>query len=256
MCPVRVLTDGVCSLGARVSKRIDELTQGICGTGDHPLVPVLRRWCEDSRPVLAFFEAHASKIRKKARLAVSTNELADLLAELAVAALLARDRRFTVLYEPQRTAGVRSPDFGVTFKTNVTLNVEVTRLRHPESGGLDPAETAFRLARMLCDKIGQCPPGAVNVLAVVLPAGTARDGLVPTAVRLLERVAQGEVASPSPELRPESVRAFLRGRGRLSAVALCSLTEDWEASAVRVWPNPGAKHPLPAEIGRYLAQVT
>ncbi|MEF2277279.1 hypothetical protein V3W47_03145 [Deinococcus sp. YIM 134068] len=236
--------------------QIDELVREVCGADDHPLAPVLRRWCGDSRPFLAFVEAHASKLRKKARLVASPNEFADLLAELAVASLLARDRRFTVLYEPGRAAGVRSPDFGVTFRTNVALNVEVTRLRHPELTGMAPSETALRLARVLCDKIGQCPPGAVNLLAVVLPPGAASDGLVPTAVRLLERLSQSEVGRPSPELRLEDVRAFLRGRQRLSAVALCSFTGEWEPSTVRLWLNPQAKHPLPAEVGRYLVRGT
>lgn len=235
-----------------MSKRIDELVQGVCGGEGHPLAPALRRWCQDSRPFLAFAEAHAGKLRKKARLSLSVDESADLLAELAVAALLVADRRFTVLYEPQRAAGVRSPDFGVVFKTHVPFNVEVTRLRQTDPAG--PTETAFKLARVLGDKIEQCPPGAVNLLAVVLPSPVASEGLVPTAVRLLERFSQSETRPP-PEVRPEGVRAFVRGRQRLSAVALCSFTAEWEPSVVRLWLNPGTRHPLPAEVGRYLVRT-
>ena len=63
-----------------MTKRIDELVENICGSADHPIAPFLRRWCDESRPFLAFAEAHASKIRKKARLAALDDALAALAA--------------------------------------------------------------------------------------------------------------------------------------------------------------------------------
>lgn len=238
-----------------MTKRINELVQSICGVSDHPLAPFLRQWCDESRPFIAFAQTHASKIRKKARLAPLDDELTDLLAELAVAAFLVRDRRFTVLYEPYRATGLRGPDFQVVFKTHASFHVEVTRLRLLDPAGDNPAGAALKLARVLCDKIGQLPAGMTNLLAVVIPPGAESDALTPTAVRLLDSYPQREVSLPSPELRPEGVRVYLRQRQRLSAIALCSFTTAWRPLIVKLWLNPQAKHPLHPEVTRYLIQT-
>ena len=229
-----------------MTKRTEELVQSICGAADHPLAPHLRAWCRESRPFVAFLKAHLGKVRKKARLAPSGDALGDLLAELAVAALWVHDRRFAVLYEPQHTSARRGPDFQVTFRSHHSLYVEVTRLRLPLD---DVPGAALKLARVLGDKIGQCLPGAANVLAVVVPPGAHGGDLVPAAVRLLDR------ASESLALPPETVRAFLRWRGRLSAVALCAQTEDRRIREVSLWRNPGAKHPLHPDVVRHLTQA-
>lgn len=238
-----------------MTKRIEDLVQSLCGAADHPLAPVLRGWCAASRPFAAFAETHATKIRKKVRLAAHGDERDDLLAELAVAAFLLRDRRFSVRYEPQRATGQRGPDFGVTFRTHTLFHVEVTRLRLSDPAGEDRAGTALRLARAVGDKLGQCPAGGANLLAVVVPPGAEDGALVPAAVRLLEAPSQRETNPPSPGLRPEDVRAYLRGRSRLSAVALCSLTEAGPPLTVRLWNNPQARHPLPPEVARFLVQT-
>ncbi|BDP41123.1 hypothetical protein DAETH_10920 [Deinococcus aetherius] len=231
-----------------MTKRIDELVGLICGGEGHPLAPILRGWCESSRPWLAFAEAHAAKIRKKVRHASSGEDLGDLIAELAVAALLVRDRRFSVAYEPHRATGERGPDFGVTFRAHIPFFVEVARLRLPGGTGDDLA--ALRLARVVGDKIEQLPPGAANLLAVALPPGAAGDDLMPAALRRLDGPPGQEEGSPFP-----GVRAYARGRHRLSAVALCSLTPGGQLVDVRLWLHPQARHPLHPEVARYLARV-
>lgn len=232
--------------------RIDDLVALVCGGDGHPLAPLLRGWGQTSRPWLAFAEAHAAKIRKKARLASSEGELHDLIAELAVAALLVRDRRFSVVYEPHRASGGRGPDLGVTFRTHTPFHVEVTRLR--PSGG-EEGRTALRLARVVGDKIGQLPPGAANLLAVALPPDMAADDPLPAALRLLSRSTGPEGDPASPGVRPEDARAYARGHGRLSAVALCSLTPIGRPVEVRLWLNPQARHPLHPEVARFLTQA-
>lgn len=242
------------SLPGRMTKHVDELVESICGASDHPLAPFLRQWCNDSRPFIAFAETHASKIRKKVRLAPLDDERADLLAELAVAAFLARDRRFTVRYEPYRATGLRGPDFQVLYKTHSSFHVEVTRLRLLDLAGDDLAGAALKLARVLCDKIGQFPPGVMNLLAVVIPPGAQSDALVPTAIRLLDGYPQRETSLLPPELRLEGVRAYLRYRQRLSAIALCSFTNAWRPLNVKLWLNPQAKHPLHPDVTKYLVR--
>jgi len=233
-----------------MSRRLDDLVADLCGTAEHPLAPLLRRWCQESPPFLNFAQAHAAKIRKKVRLASSPDEQGDLRAELAVAVLLVRDRRSAVRYEPPHPAGQRGPDFEVTFKGHTTWRAEVTRLRLPENGEDDAegAEAARRVARVLHDKIGQCLPGGANLLAVALPSGAARSDLVPAALRLLDSPAP-------PRLRPEAVRDFLRHRQRLSAVALCAFSPGGEPLTLHLWTNPQAKHPLPAEIVQSLVRA-
>lgn len=228
-----------------MTRRVESLVEGICGSADHPLAPALRRWAGTSRPFLAFAEAHASKIRKKARLAASEGEVGDLLAELAVAALLLRGPQFTVLYEPGRAAGGRSPDFEVTLKGHTTFHVEVTRLRRPDPEDGDAQGQARRLARVLGDKVGQFPAGGANLLAAAVPPGTVDGAVIPAAVRLLG-------GPPVPGLRPEAARAFERGRARLSAVLLCALTPDGDLPEWALWLHPGARHPLPPELTRAL----
>ncbi len=235
-----------------MTKRTDDLVDTICGAAEHPLAPLLREWCGESRLFLEFAEANATKIRKKARLALSNGTLAELLAELAVAACLARDRRFTLRYEPHHATGQRAPDFEVLFRAHPGLFVEVTRLRLGDSAGDDLAHAALRLARALLDKIGQLQPGAANLLAAIVPPGAAGDALAPAAIRLLGSYEAGLTA---PELRPDDVRAFVRQRQRLSAIALCSFSGAWRPLGMRLWHNPQAKHPLDPEIAKYLAQV-
>ncbi|GAA5532477.1 hypothetical protein [Deinococcus aluminii] len=236
-----------------MTKRIDDLVQNVLGGADHPLAPFLRSQCHESRLFLTFAETYATKIRKKARLAPLADELADLFAELAVAAFLVRDRRSTVRYEPYRATGQRGPDFQVAFKGHSPLHVDVTRLRLLAYD--DPPRAAFKLARVVCDKIGQFPPGAMNLLAVVVPPGAESDALAPAALRLLDREPRREGSLPSPELPPEGVRAYCRQRQRLSAVALCSFGPDGRPLSVRLWPNPQAKHPLPPDVIKYLADT-
>ncbi|MDQ3397438.1 MAG: hypothetical protein M3511_06635 [Deinococcota bacterium] len=239
-----------------MTKRTDDLVQRICGTTDHPLAPFLHRWCEESRPFTAFAETHATKLRKKARLASPGGALNDLLAELATAAFLVRDRRFTLQYEPYRATGLRGPDFQVIFKTHTSFHVEVTRLRLLNLGGDDLAGAALKLARVVCDKIGQFPPGVMNLLAVVVPPGVERDTFIPSTIRLLDIYPQREARLLVPELPLEDVRSYLRQRQRLSAIALCSFTSAWQPLMVTLWLNRQTKHPLHPEVAKYLVRTS
>lgn len=221
----------------------------------HPLAPLLRRWCRESPLFEGFARAHAAKIRRKVRLASQPDEPQDLRAELAVAALLVRDRRSAVRDEPPHPAGQRGPDLEVTFKGQAAWRAEVTRLRLPEAPAEDdPAGAVRRVARLIGGKIGQCRPGGANLLlVVVVPPGAARDELVPAALRLLDTSSSG--APLPPGLREEAVRTFLRHRPRLSAVAPCAFSADGNLQALHLWANARAKHPLPPEIARWLVRT-
>lgn len=216
-----------------MTKRIDTLIEHVCGL-EHPLTSVLRRWCLESRAFLTFAEAHKSKLRKKVRQASDSKAQLDLLAEWATAQHFLSDRRFTVQYEPRRADGGRSADLGVTFRTHTPFQVEVTRLR---SG-----EMELKLARTLADKVGQLAPGMPNLLLVVIPEGEQAAELLSSALKLLN----------TANFPPELAREFQRGRLRLSAVRLASMDEHANLKALRLWVNAQAKHPLPAEVIRFL----
>lgn len=234
-----------------MGRRLDGLLADLCPDPAHPLAPALRRWSEASPPFLKFAQAHAAKIRKKVRLASSEDEQRDVLAELAVAALLVADPRCAVGYEPPHPAGQRGPDFEVIFKGHTTLRIEVTRLRLPGDEADDSVGPGVvrRVARVICDKIGQCAPGGANLLVIVVPPGAVREALVPAALRLLD----GPV--PSAGLRPEGVLEFRRRRQRLGAVALCSFSAEGQVRAAQLWTSPAAKHPLPPEFARLLVRT-
>jgi len=203
-----------------MTKRVDDLSGLICGSPEHPLAAVLRSWCLASRPVTDFMAAHASKLRRKVRLASSGDERGDLLAELAVGRLLARDRHVQVQYEP-RPAETRGPDFLATFRGHLPVYVEVTRLRsRPEDGGA----AALKLARVLCDKVSQGVAGEMNVLAVILPEELQTEALVPEAIRLLQ--APQRLLALGAGWTPERLSGFQRSQGRLSGVVLYALTPE------------------------------
>lgn len=228
-----------------MSKRVETLLESICGP-DHPLADRLRRWCLDSRPFLAFVEAHQSKIRKKVRHAQTEEQRGDVLAELAVAFFWLTDRRFEVRYEAHKASGQRSNDLEVMFKTHTPLQVEVTRLRL--TSPVESEVATRRLVRALCEKITQFAGGQINLLVVVVPPEALQLALLPSALRLLDRAS----ANPSEGLQPASVQAFQRGRPRLSAAVLCAFDADWQAQAAQLWLGGQAKQPLPPEVTRFL----
>lgn len=213
----------------------------VCGSSEHPLADALRLRAATSKGFLKFAEAHASKVRKKVRRAVTLEERADLLAELDVAAFLLRDARFAVTYEPFHAPGRRGPDFEVVFKGHTTFHVEVTR---PRLHGADAEHAASKVARVLTDKVEQFPAGATNVLALVVPQDVNTPDLVPSAVRLLER-ASGDASLAA---RLGDVGAYARHRGRLGAVLTWSGTPGGEPSIVRAWRELRTKHPVPPDI--------
>ncbi|MBZ9711843.1 hypothetical protein [Deinococcus multiflagellatus] len=189
--------------------------------GAHPLTPALLAWAHRSPGFAPFLAAHETKVRRKLRQATGPEAQADLAAELALAAWLLQERRWTLAYEPLAASGGRGPDFRVAAPDGSgAWFLEVTRL-HPAAS---PDALTMKLARTLADKAGQWPPGASTVLAAVLPpeAGDAA-GLLRRALGLLQAAA----GQPTPTL---DGRAFAQRQPRLSAVVLC------QGAAEDHWP--------------------
>lgn len=236
------------------SKRIDELRATTFGMAAPWLGARAAAWMDESPRFAAFIELHRDKIRKKIRGLRDDEGLRDLACELLVAWRLLADRRCTLTYEPLLAGKTRGPDFAVTFKGHVAVNVEVKRLR--------AGVTAARLADAVCDKLGQLPPGSPNVLVVCASAGEAASHDSSPAFDLAAALAllraAAERSDPALFAR-HGYRApadFFRGFLRLSAVRLRIPWEaDAPAAASALWSNPQARHPLPSALQAALSML-
>jgi hypothetical protein len=223
---------------------VDALLNEIFAEVIPPFYEEFAGWARTSRRFRAFASAHRNKIRAKLRPVRDAERLADLRDELLVPALLLRDDRFSLAYETAAKRGSRGPDFSVTFRVNQRFHIEVRRARG-FMGGPDAAQQRMiRLAGMLCDKAGQMPAGAPNVLWLACDAGLSVEDVDSAALWLAERSAA----------RDDDFFARYHGRSaafpaafaRISAVVL--QRHDTRA----LWQHRGARHPLPAELVRAL----
>jgi hypothetical protein len=236
---------------------VDELVTYVFGAAPSELATRCTDWATASRRFRAFAESNRDKLRKKARTGRDGAAVLDLEAEVATAFRLVQERRFSVTWEPPALAGGRGPDFAVDFTTRLRFFVEVTRPRLGVDGlpapppavgavpaGADSADgpaAPARLATAICAKLGQLPPGAINVLVLAGPDVHAGD--VRHAVAALRRRAQNRDDAFFTRRGFASARAFTAASHRLSAILL----PDEEPPA-GLWLNPDAGHPLPAAL--------
>lgn len=205
------------------------------------------RWVGASPRFGAFAETYRDKLHRKVSTARDPEARRTLWAELGVAYLLARDRRLSVEYEAYGLGTQRAPDFTVRFREHVVCNVEVTCLQPPV-----PGSEGQRLLGTICDKLGQLPAAAINVLALVTDASAYQ-------VQDVARAMQGATSRMKPEEEQfiiqqgyRSARNFRQQAQRLSAVLLRrgAAAEHGEG----LWQNPGARHTLPAALARLLIE--
>lgn len=203
------------------------------------------RWLEASPRFRAFAGDYRDKLHKKVNTARDPEARRNLWAELGVAYLLARDRRLSVEYEAYGLGMQRAPDFTVRFREHVLCNVEVTCLQAPI-----PGSDGKRLLATICEKLGQLPAGAINVLALVTPTPAYQAEDVARAMRGSASRMKPEEEQYIIERGYRSARDFRRQAQRLSAVLL-----RWGEAAQHgggLWRNPGARHALPADLARLL----
>lgn len=213
------------------------------------------RWAAASSRFRAFVAEHESKIAKKLRNADGAEGRRDLMLELYAAHRLLLDRRFTVEYERFTAGKTRGPDFSVLFKTRTPFNVEVKRLRATGAGDFN------RWAFVVCDKLGQMPPSAINVLLMGAEDGAggaaAAGAEVARAMARLHTLAERKDDEFFVKRGLLGAKDYVRQLSRLSAVLYIAgweRAEDGDGDgAVSLWVNPQAKHPLPDDLARALA---
>jgi len=217
----------------------DELVQQIFEGRKGSLSALFREWVESSRRFSTFGEEHASKIRKKVRVAADSDQLLDLRCELETAYLLLQNRQFDVAYEKLATSGGRGPDFSVLFRTHTPFHVEVTRPRLDE-------QVIPKLMESICNKVGQMPAGAVNVLVIYAP-GADSSHLVDAAASL-RALAERKVEDYFTRRGFRDARAFVRQFQNLSAIIL-------KSTAAFIWTNSLAKKPVPDDLMKALRRT-
>jgi hypothetical protein len=209
-------------------------------------------WLRESRRFRTFVEAYRSKIRAKLRHAPDEQRLHDVRAELAVAALLLRDARFGLAYETYAAHKQRGPDFSAAFRVHTRFNIEVRRIRRAEPRTPDrdaPITPQRRLMAVLGDKIGQMPPGAINLLWLAADEALAVSEIAQAAAALRRPGAQGDAAAFA-DWGSRHAADFVKHDRQLSGVVLC-----WPGSALALWPNPAARHPAPPELVHALQRL-
>ncbi len=224
---------------------LDPLLDEIFDSHQTALSVEFEGWLRQSRRFQAFATVYRAKIRAKLRNARDDNSLQDVRAELAAAALLLREERFTLEYETYAAARQRGPDFTVTFKTHTRFNVEVRRLRSVE---LDDGDSAARLMAVLLDKVGQMPPSIVNLLWLIADAPTTEADLI-RATTTLRQLAERKSEEFFTRRGFDSAADYLSRYRRLSGVILPQSEE------LTIWLNPLARHPAPPDMVTVLRRL-
>lgn len=187
----------------------------------------LGNWIEDNPRFGSFISEHQDKVRKKLKTSDEQARL-DVRAELWVAYLILRDRRFQLKFEAYGS-GQRGPDLSVTFRENERFNLEVTRLRATEA-----TDKAARMANVISGKLRQLPIDVPNGLVITTNAISLDYESLAEAARLLK----------SQKFNTEPALQALYPR--LSGIF--ALDESNSPTGVAFAPNREARHPLPTEV--------
>jgi hypothetical protein len=225
---------------------IATLVTAALGGAAHPLAGWYAGLLGDAPPLRAFTAAHASKIRKKARLATTPDAVRDLRCELALAAALAADRRSPLIYEPRAGAGRRGPDFLLRHKGHTEVYVEVSRLRPAQSAERDPAD---RLAATICGKLGQLVAGAANLLVLVSDDGPFDSAGLAAVITGLRQRADARDDAYFALRGLSGARALHQALLRLSALRAAAPASVSDSLLLQ----PQARHQIPPDLARAAA---
>jgi hypothetical protein len=203
----------------------------------------------------AFVETYRDKIRKKIRIARPPQSILDLRSELQAAYCLLNDRRLSLAYEPYASAKRRSPDFAVTYRVNLTFNIEVARIRVEQTevdrvvngDAIDLLRKEERILRVLLDKLEQLQPGMANLLVIHTSAELAQSVDLAGLMQAVKTRVEGRDPSFYAASRYTSPAAFYKDFLRLSGILL------WATETQR-WANKQARPGLPENVLRLVSQ--
>ena len=140
---------------------LDALLDSIFEGNPTTLYADFAAWAQESRRFRAFATEHRTKIRAKLRHAHGEGGMQDLRAEIETAALLLREKRFTLEYENAAAKGRA----GLHRDVQDAYAVQRRGAAHPGTNWTPRTPThKGKLMAVLCDKVGQMPPGNINLL--------------------------------------------------------------------------------------------
>lgn len=226
---------------------IDDLLAEIFDGKRGPLYAEFATWLRVSRRFQAFATDYRTKIRAKLKNARDAEGLKDARAELEAAALLLREKSFALEYEKYASSGARGPDFTVTFKTHTPFNVEVRRVRGAEFDPVDESGQTAKLMAVLCDKVGQMPPGVLNFLWLTADRDMSEPQLIAAGL-LLRQLYEAKAEYYFVGRGFAGAADFLKQYQRLAGVIL-------RRGAAEVWLNPLTLQKPPPEIVRTLRRA-
>lgn len=214
----------------------------------HVLARTLLPWMNASTRFTDFVDTYRDKIRKKIRVAREPGSILDVRSELAVAYCLLNDRRLVVAYEPYASAKQRGPDFAVTYRTNLTFNLEVAHLRSEDSADADLARREERIQRIVLDKLGQMQANMGNLLVIDMSVELARAIDLVKLMQTMKTRAEGKDAAFYATSRYASPADFYKDFLRLSGIVL------WSPGAP-LWINKQARPSLDEKVLRLVASL-
>ncbi|MCB9076403.1 MAG: hypothetical protein H6631_02325 [Anaerolineaceae bacterium] len=220
----------------------------------HGLKPSLTHWLNASPRFADFVATHRDKIRKKIKGIHEADGFLDLRAELETAYRLLQEKRFDLAYEPYSQGTGRGPDFAVTFRTRITFNVEVTRMRLTKGEGnegplpFNPPYESRRMAEIVSSKLRQMLPSMMNLLVVVADDQVMCELDVGRVMNRLKQRAEQKEPQLFQRHRFRDPADFFKYYYRLSGVWLRSSGQPETGPCPILWLNNQTKHPLPAPI--------
>ena len=164
----------------------------------------------------------------------------DVRAELRVAHLLLADRRIELAFEAYGSR-TRGPDFTVTFRSERSFNLEVTRPRR--------ASDAAGFGGPLLGKIRQLPPSVPNAVLLAVESGDAEALDVAAAGRSLRDRADAKDETYFATRGFRGTREFYERYLRLGGVVVWSEAAIGDARAA-TWDNRSARIALPERAVR------
>jgi hypothetical protein len=232
---------------------IDELLATLFdGQSSHPLASTMAAWLASSRQFTAFVNVYHTKIRKKIRIAQTSENLRDLQLELETAYLLLRERSLKVEYESQPPEHGRNPDFAVSFTTSLVFMVEVTRLRSTNVTPNIPL-VHDRFIDMLCSKLGQLMPQRGNLLLIGMETLPMTHHDIQTTLLRMQKRAEGNDSTIVQRHGFRDRADFFQHYQRLSALLVRGMPLQANGPVV-LWDNPQAKYPFPAKVRTALSR--
>src|SRR5215210_3923254 len=225
----------------------EELISYIFDEKPHSFTEEIGMWLGSSRRFTAFVFTFRDKIRKKLRVTHEKETLYDLRLELETAYLLLQEKTLSLVYEPEQSKQVRSPDFAVTYTTSLTFMVEVTRLRGVPSSESSTFLNSERFSDALCTKLGQFLPQRGNVLIIAVDASRLTQSDLQSIMLRVQQRAERNNSVFWQRYGFQDRADFFRHYQRLSEI-LVRNSQLQSGEPLITWNNSQAKHPLPSKV--------